>query len=354
MKKSRQLLLVPALAGAILILTAACTSGSGPSPDGTGTEGIAVDVLNGTITVDKPIENIAFLVGGSRVYTSNVGYMDGAQAAADAAGVNIDFFEPNFDPALSYQMVQTALSSGKYDAIALQAVDPSTCDLVAQDALTYQVLVAGFVNEMCAVPPGPDDDLLRAPGSVVYVGGQNTFNDHVEWLKQTLKENPGPQKAIVVLGPDGNPGVVNFQAAFETVIADNPDLEVVAWVYTDYTTPTAYAKMGPALQANPDATIVLSHYVDLTVGAAQAMEDLGLSTPLWETGGGSQVSVDMMKAGKLLGTWPLLPYNSGFAAVNALLDAAAGKTVPPFLSGNGDVTLSLVTLDNLADFTPQW
>ena len=356
MKKMRSSLLVSAVAGAFLLSVGACSSNYDSAASGAdgSFKPVKVDLGNGVVTVKKPIENIAFIVGGSKVYTSNVGYMDGAKAAADAAGVHIDFLEPNFDPALSYQMVQTAMSSGKYDAIAVQGVDPSTCDLVASDALKYQVLVVGFVNELCAVPPSPDDAKLRAPGSVAYVGGQNTYNDHVEWLKQVMKANPGPQKAIVVLGPEGNAGVQNFQAAFNTVMKEDPNLKVAAYVYTDYTTPTAYQKMGPALQANPDATIVLSHYVDLTVGAAQAMDDLHVHLPLWETGGGSKVSVKLMNDGKLDGTWPLLPYNSGEAAVNALLDAAAGKKVPPFLSGNGDEKLGLTTKDTLAGFKPQW
>lgn len=351
---ARRTLGVVALAGTVALLATACASTSDTPAADSDFEPVQVDVGTGTITVDKPIENIALIVGGSKKYSSNVGYMEGAQKAADAAGVNLDILEPDFDPSAQYQMLQTAMSSGKYDAIAIQAVDSSLCSTVGEDALEYQILVTGFVNELCAGEPGPDTDQLRAPGTVAYVGGQNTFNDHVTWLEEVLAENPGPQKAVVVLGPDGNAGVLNFQAAFDKVMAENPDLEVVGYVYTDYSTPDAYAKVGPALQGNPDATIVLSHYVDLSVGAAAAIESLGLDIPVWETGGGSEVSVGLLDEGKVQGTWPLLPQSSGEAAINALLDAAAGKEVPAFISGNGDQTLSLILPGDLSSFTPQW
>lgn len=350
----RGLFLTAATTLGLFALTA-CASGSTTAGNSDASDStVQVDVGNGTITVSNAKPDIAFISSGNNNLTFSAALEAGARAAAGEVGVNLDVFAANFDPALQFTQVQTALSSGKYGAMLIHPMDSSLCETIAESTIEKGILVAVGANPLCPVED-QRGDALRAPGTVTYVGGQSSYDGFTTYLTSVIANAPGPQKVLVVHGTDSNATTLNFEQALADVTSSNPDFEVVGSVYTDWSTPDAYAKTTAALQGNPETTLIVTSYIDMTVGVIEALEALGLSTPVYDVGA-SEASIAALEGDRISGTWPYFPYDIGYRAVKALLEAAAGERVPALIEHDGNPSFDgdVITRDTIGDFTPKW
>lgn len=354
--------LVPTLTALALAATlAACGSDTSSGAGATGSSagaasgaasGVSVDVGTGSIA-PHDTNNIAVMLQAGPTYSDTQNKAEGAQAAAKDLGVTADVFFSNLDPATELTNYNTIINSGKYGAIVVQAVSPQLCKLMPEDAIKHQLLIAVMGGPLCATGT-EEGEALRAPGTLTYVDQNNLINGATTMFDGAAKMlGDGPQKVLLVFGNEGHPTVVAHETAWDTFAAAHPNWEVVGKVYTDWTTPGAYASTQNLLQANPEATVAFSTYVDITAGLTKAIQDQNLTDQIsvFETSGGTQVSQDLIKSGALKGSVPTYPYDVAYAAMKSVVDAANGQKVPGYILLDKFATIPMITQDTVDQYS---
>ena len=86
-------------------------------------------------------------------------------------------------------------------------------------------------------------------------------------LDQARMENPGEQEVIILMGLEIDAVGQNLNAVLEEYAEQYPEFNVVSKLTTDYSLPQGLEKAQNALQANRDATVLVSVYADITKGA---------------------------------------------------------------------------------------
>ncbi len=282
--------------------------------------------------------------------------IEAAQAEAGKLGATLNVFDGKFDAQTQYNQIQTALTSGKYNAFAVEPNDGNLlCNLLTKDAVDKGILVSVFNEPICdrAVKEG---DQLWQPGTVTYVGGQ-TIGSYNQWVKSIIDANPSGGKVAVITGPDLNANTLVMRAAEELIKANNK-FEIVAEQTTDYSTPKAFAAAQTILQANPGLGIFISNYSGMTRGVVQAVNGAGKKGEVKTYDfGGDNWSLSAVKAGDIEQTVVMLPKQETIDAIDALADVVSGKTVDHFIDLTKSPKLpgtAFVTAQNVDKFTAEY
>lgn len=297
----------------------------------------------------KPLR-IAFL----SMATNNQYLQAGIQAARDAAakfGATIEVFDGGWSPSTQFNQLQNILSQGKYNAILAEMNDGrQTCTILSEDAPKQGVLVAVANNPLCGKDI-QEGDALWTPGTLTYVGGSQGRAAYRDWIKWVSEQNPGPQKVAVITGPELISNTVNTDLAIKDVEAVHPEFKVVAYIRTDYSVPQANEKTLPVLQANPDLTLIISNYSDMTRGAVQAIRQAGRegTIKIFESGG-SRWAFEAVKSKQISSTRTFTPYSEMYLGVKALADAWNGQPVAKFTALKSD----LVGSENVDKVKPEY
>ncbi len=314
------------------------------------------------VNVQGPLRIAVALPGTNNSYLQS----QIAQVKEDVAkipGASVTIFDGKFDPTTQFNELQNIVQSGKYNAILLPSLDSNlNCNIVTKDAPERGILVVAMTTALCGRTVNEGDELW-APGSLAYVGGVDTIEYWTRYLEYVIKENPGPQKVIILKGPENIGITINLQAALKKVRAEHPEFEIVAQANTDYSIPQGNQKAASMIQAHPDATIIFCAYVTLTQGAVQAVEAAGKTGKykIYDKGS-SAYSLQQIAAGVVQASSPEYPKTSISSAVQVLQDALAGKPVQRFLKNGGAPTPSdadpatgffVVTKENAATFKPE-
>ncbi|MGK0741925.1 sugar ABC transporter substrate-binding protein [Leucobacter sp. Z1108] len=349
--RMRRLTLSTAVVGVAALALTAC--GSGTTEDSgttTSTSATAIDVGIGEV-VPQNTDNIAIMIQAGPTFSDSAAKAEGAQAAAEDLGVNVEVYWSDLDPATELSNYNSIVTSGKFGAVGIQSVSPQMCKTVSDTVIDAQLLVAAFGGPLCGTGAemGPD---LVAPGTIAYVdqnnlieGAMTMFNGAVEKL------GDGPQKVLFAYGNQGHTTVTAHETAWAEFSKDHPEWEVIGNVYTDWTTPGAYADTQNLLQANPDATVVFSVYVDITGGVVKAISDQGLGDKIsvFESSGGSELSAELLESGQILGTVPVFSYDVGYAAVEAIVNTAKEGTPAGYVLLPRFAEVGMVTRDTIDD-----
>lgn len=360
----RRTALVLATAAAAIGLTACGSSDDDGKTNAGASEGqksVAIDLGGGTKvdTGGKPLKIALFAAGSSNSYL--LAQNDQARKSAKEAGVPLDVFDAKFDPATQFKQMQTALVSGKYNAWILQAVDgQQTCKLVSEQAPKKQIVVSAIVVALCGRAQNEGEELW-APGTLNFIGGNETVEAWKTIWKKAVAENPGPQKVGVMVGAPLNSITIAYMAAMKEVIPK--DWKVVGVVNTDYSVADSQAKAQTLVQANKDMTILMSAYTNITKGGISALKAAGrLDDVKIYDGGGTVTGVDYVRKGISQATTARYSRSPIKASVQSLVDAWAGKPVERFVPNDGhapepgrdpEAAVHLVTKKNLDSYTPE-
>lgn len=338
-------------------------SGCAPASSSSSTGGpVQIDVGTGTpITVTPPLNVAVVLPGTNNSYLQS--QID--QVKSDIAkipGAQVTIFDGKFDATTQFNELQTIVQSGKYNAILLPSLDSNlNCKVVTEEAPKHNIVVVAMTTALCGRTVNEGDDLW-APGTLSFVGGVDTVNYWTDYLEYVVAQNPGPQKVIVVKGPDNIGITINLDKAIQKVTAEHPEFKIVAQANTDYSVPQGNEKMTNMLQANPDATIVFSAYVTLTQGAVQAVQAAGKTGQLKiYDKGTSKYSIDGLQSGTIQASAPEYPRTTISSALQQVVDALAGKAPVRFVKNDGAPLPSdaaqtgffVITKDTASSFTPE-
>lgn len=265
-----------------------------------------------------------FFSFGADVYVDAI--EKGAQDEADRLGIEMDVLDARVDPVRQVQQMKDAMQSGKYDGGFVTPVANSLlCDLGTKQMPAKNMMLVVTNSAICD-RAAKDGEEAWAPGSLAFVGGTQFQSTFKEWGEQIRKENPGPQKVIVLAGPKGNSQSDNVVKAFQDISKEHPEFEIVAAVNTTFQTADALSKMQDALQANPDTTIVATIFSVLTKATGVALRQAGKTgdVKLYDVGA-DQTVLPMIDSGEVTMTYPYYPQTIGRTAMSALYKARMGE-----------------------------
>ncbi|MFE7974061.1 sugar ABC transporter substrate-binding protein [Streptomyces shenzhenensis] len=324
-RTGRRLLRTAAVASTALAVLGSAAACSVPSQEA-GTQSAATAKGPGKVSDLK----IAYFSAG----TSNA-YLQAAIAAAKKKskdlGVGLDVFDGQFDAQKQFDQIQTALTSGKYNAFAVEPNDGNlVCKLLTQQAPRKGILVSVFNLPICGRATRLGDATWE-PGTVTYVGGQ-TLDVYEQWVTQVIKDNPDGAKIALISGPDLNANTICFQKAAKE-FAKHKGFEVVAQQTTDYTTPKGNSAAQTILQANPDLNVIMSNFSGMSRGIVQAVNSAGRKgkVKIYDFGG-DKWALNSVQKGDLEQSVMMLPAQETEEAIQALADHVAGKKVPHFIN----------------------
>ncbi len=293
---------------------------------------------------------IAFLSAA----TNNVYLQAGIKGAKDAAakyGATVDVFDANWSPVTQFNQAQNAISSGKYQAILGEMNDGNqACSILTKDAPAKNIMVAIANDPLCGRASNEGVDLW-APGTLTFIGGSQGRTAFRDWMMAVAGSNPGPQKVAVITGPELAANTINMGSALKDVQAKYPDFKIVGVIPTDYSVLQGNEKTLPLLQANPDLTILVSNYSDMTRGALQAVKQTGLAGKLKIYDyGGNKWAFEVLKAGQIISTRTITPYTEMYKGVEALATAWQDKPVPHYIP----LVAAEVTKANVEQIKPEY
>ena len=349
-----------------LVVAAACAAlmagcGGGHTSDPGSGKDVSIDVGGGyTIkTEGKPLRIAYFAVGSNNSYLQ--ASYDEAKKTATKLGVKLDIFDGEFDPAVQQNQMQSALASKKYNAWIVQPSSGETaCNIAAKQAPAQGILVQNLDSTLCGKLYGEGEELWT-PGTLNFVGGNESVAAWTTLIEKAAADNPGPQKVSLLLGPNLNSITKAFLRALEQ--SAPKDWKIINPVFTDYSVPDAQAKATPLVQANKDMTIMLSAYTNITKGGVAALKNTGLlgKVKIYE-GGGTVTGVNYIKDGTTEATLARYSRAPIRYSIEAVVDAWAGKKVPRYTGNDGhedevgrpaNAPVFVVTKENVDNYHPE-
>jgi ribose transport system substrate-binding protein len=297
----------------------------------------------------KDLKIAYFSAGTSNQYLQAA--IDEAKKFAGEKGVTVDVFDGQFDAQVQFDQMQTALTSGKYNAFAVEPNDGNlVCNLLTRDAPRRGVLVSVFNLPICGRATNLGEQTWQ-PGTVTYVGGQ-TLDVYKSWVEQVKAAHPDGATIALISGPDLNANTLSF---FEAAKAfDAPKYRIVAQQTTDYTTPQAFEAAQTIVRATPHLDVLMSNFSGMTRGVVQATA--GTDVQVYDFGGDTW-ALDNVRSRALAGTVMMLPRQETREALQALVDTVSKAEVTRFVNLTGSSTLPgtpFVTPANVGDFTAEY
>ena len=325
-------------------------------------EDASVDVgLDAPITVERGgLKKIALFIeiGTNSAVQATV---TGAREEAEKHGIQVDVFDARFDIAKQYSQMQNALV-GDYDAWIVAAIEGNQiCDMAAREAPNAGIPVAVVTMSICGNSVN-EGESLYSPGTLTYIGGNESPAAFRSVIMQAVKDHPGPQKIALLTGQELHPITQAFDKAVADVVAAHPEVEVVATYRTDYSPAMNQDKVQTLLQAFPDVDAIVGVYTNMSKGAVPALEAAGkLGEVRVYEAGGTEWSIEALKNGWISATTGYYRGKAAETAVKLLVDAYDGKPVPKVVlndgqdlrDGQAEGEVAIITKDNLDGYVPE-
>ncbi|TQJ31489.1 sugar ABC transporter substrate-binding protein [Microbacterium sp. SLBN-146] len=281
--------------------------------------------------------------------------LQGAEDMAAEANAELVVFDANFDPAAQLAQVQDAVQRG-FDGYLFSPV-ASTSGCSDLDVLLETGKPVATINSpMCGNPDYTE-------GTVGFVGMQTEsfFTEHV---KNAFASCEGECEAVAVGGFVGSDLFTRWESAIAAASAEYPNVTVVSDQPGNFDPAAALTVVQDAIAANPDVSIVVSSWDDMTRGVEQAITASG-KTPGTDVRiysvGGTTDGVAKVVDGAWSGTSVLLPYEeSAYGFVQLARAIETGESTPGFtFLGDAPVVVDgpgsiFITSDNADTFTPEY
>jgi ribose transport system substrate-binding protein len=307
----RKIAAVTAAAALILVGTTACGRGGGDSASGAKIV-LAVSTLNNPFFVEL---------------------RDGAQAAATAAGLQLNIVDAQNDSATQANQLATAASSGA----KLVIVNP-----VDSDAAGSAVKALNTAN----IPVIAVDRTVNGASVASLVASDNVAGGKQAAIE--LAKAMGEKGSVIDLqGVSGTSASRDRGAGFEAGMKAYPNITVVAKQTANFDRATALDVTTNLLQAHPDVTGVFAENDEMALGAVQALGSRA-GTDIKVVGfDGTSDGLAAITAGTLAATIAQQPAQLGKLAIELAVKTLAGDKVDATVP----VEVVTVTKTNVGDFT---
>jgi ribose transport system substrate-binding protein len=257
---------------------------------------------------------------------------DGAQEAAEAAGVELDVVDSQNDSATQTNQLATAATSGT-DGVIINPVDSdaaaaSVAPLVSDS--TPIVAVDRAVN-------GAEVQSLVSSDNVA--GGKQAADE-------LAKAMGGKGTVIVLQGVAGTSASRDRGAGFAEGMKAYPDIEIVAQQTANFDRAEALNVATNLLQANPGVTGIFAENDEMALGAIQALGARAGAEVKVVGFDGTADGLTAIEAGTLTATIAQQPAELGKRSVEVLVQLLNDETVEEAIP----VPVTTVTTENVADF----
>ena len=302
-----------AVVGAVLLTLTATACNRGEAEGGSdGTVTLAVSTLN----------NPFFLQ-----------LRDGAQAAADEGGVELEVVDAQNDSATQANQLANAATQN-VDAVLVNPVDSATAGQAVEPLLEGDIPVV-------AVDRGVEGaEVASTVASDNVDGGRQA----AEALAEAID---GSGQVIHLQGVPGTSASRDRGEGFAEGLKEFGDIEVVAQQPANFDRAQALNVTSNLLQANPDVTAIFAENDEMALGAIKALGDRAGKDVVVIGFDGTPEALDAVKQGTMHATVAQQPEELGRVAVEQAIAAIKGedpeKEVP--------VEVRLVTEQNVDEFT---
>lgn len=278
-----------------------------------------------------------------------------AQTAAANNNAELTVFDANNSPDAQFQQLQDALASGQYDGIIVQPIfGPGLIPLI-EEAIADGAQVAVLDQILGEDLTTSENQVDGLAANVVFVQSE-IGRKQGELVVQACEEfeldpcNVGFLYNIKVSSLD-----TAIRTAFDEVIADHPQIEVVAEGEAFYTVALGLAATQTMLTARDDINLIVGADQGIA-GAVTAVADAGRAEEIVLVGyGGSATAYNQIAAGVQYGTVAQLPASEGRFVVEDLIAAIRSGTASPPRDPVGELPDDgIITQDNVADFVAEW
>jgi ribose transport system substrate-binding protein len=261
---------------------------------------------------------------------------DGAQKAADAAGVKLVIFNANNDPAAQNNAIETYIQE-KVAGLVVVAIDTNGIMPAVNAAATAGIPV---VAVDAVLPAGPQK-------AQVGVDNEGAGKAMGEFFNKYVTESMGGKAKLGIVGAL-NSTIQNIrQKGFEDVVKTNSGVTTAGVVDGRNVQDSALAAAESLITANPDLNAIYATGEPALLGAVAAVESQGKQSEIkvfgWDLTAQAIKGID---AGYVIGVVQQDPAGMGAAAVDALVKVTKGETVPATIP----VPITIVTKDNVEPY----
>lgn len=305
--------------GAALALTlTACNRDTG----GSGGEGGDGAEAGASVTLSLSTLNNPFFVD----------VRDGAQAAADELGIELEVVDAQNDSAAESNQVANSVTGGA-EGLIINPVDSDAAGASVGPAVQADLPVVAVDRAV----NGAEVDSLVSSDNVA--GGRQA----ADALAAAIGEKG---KVIVLQGVAGTSASRERGKGFAEGIAEYPDIEVVATQTANFDRAEALDVATNLLQSHPDAVGIFAENDEMALGAVQALGDRAGDDVSVVGFDGTDDGLAAVQEGTMAATIAQQPDELGRQAVEAMSTILDGGTVDAEIP----VPVETVTADNVADF----
>ena len=239
---------------------------------------------------------------------------DGVQKAADEHGIELYITDAQDDPTIQMKDVENLITKNP-DAIIID-----TCDF---DAIVSSIEAC---NE-AGIPVFTMDREANGGDVVSHIGYDAIKSGKL--AGQFLVDSLGGKGKIVELqGIMGTNVAQQRSEGFNSVIAENPDMEIVACQVADFDRAKAMSVMENILQANPEIDGLYAANDEMLLGALEAMDAAGRTESIVKVGCDAiDDTLEAIKGKRVEATIAEPPFFLGKAILNTAYDYLEGKVV---------------------------
>ncbi|MDH7475541.1 MAG: ribose ABC transporter substrate-binding protein RbsB, partial [Anaerolineae bacterium] len=250
---------------------------------------------------------------------------EGAEQKAAELGVKLIVVDSQDDPAKEATNIEDLIQK-KVDALLINPTDA--------DAVVPSVQKANAAG----IPVFTIDRAAAGGNIVSHIASDNVAGGKMagEYLAQLLG---GKGKVVELEGIAGTSAARDRGQGFNEVMANYPDIEIVARQTANFNRAEGLSVFENILQAQPEIDGVFAHNDEMILGAIQAAEAAGRAQDIIFVGFDAiDDAVQAVKDGKLAATVAQQPAQMGILGVETAVKYLNGETVEKFIP----VPLSLV------------
>ena len=242
-----------AAAGAMLLALSGCASAGGNAS------------ADGPKPTDELVVGFAQVGAESGWRTANT---KDIQAAFEEAGIELKFSDAQQKQENQIKAIRSYIQQ-QVDVIAFSPVVETGWDAVLNEAKAAGIPV---VLTDRAVDSEDDSLYVSFLGSDFVEEGEKAG----QWVLEEYADATEPVEIIQLEGTTGAAPAIDRAEGFAEVIAENPNLEVVASQTGDFTRAGGKQVTEALLKSNPGVDLIYAHNDDMGLGAIEAIEAAGL------------------------------------------------------------------------------
>jgi ribose transport system substrate-binding protein len=331
-----------AVLAAALTIAACGSSGDSSSSSSTSTAGKAAANAN------KPVRiaYLSFAVANS--YDAPM--LAAAQTVAKGNNSSIKVFDANNDPKKQFAQLQTATSSGDYDAIIVQPIFGTGLITGVQDAISAGKKVVNMDQILGKDLSTDQPQVAGLSGNVVFVPTEIGTKLGKLVTQACQEKSLDPCKVGYLFDIKASALDLAIKKSFDQAIAGSP-VKVVAQGESFFTPALGLKAAQNMLQAHSDMNLI----VGSDQGIEGAVQAIGKKKVILVGYGGSSTGIQGVAASKWYGDVAQLPASEGRLAAEAAIKAVRTGAKAGGVNPVADLPAAgVVTKDNADQFTGEW